>query len=161
MINNTSYSSCGCGNRKYYTKDEIDALLDGIISEEEITEIINNLFQDFIEKNNLEELIISIIGDRYTNEEIDEILNELETRFDGKYLQDITLIINGNILHNGDKIDIAGGGSIDISGKLDKTVFDSFKTEMEECCEDVQTEISSLWAKAKDLQRQINEIINQ
>lgn len=111
-------SGCGCGSRRYYTKDEVDALLAGIIDPDEIEQIINNLFEEYIEEGDLEQLIIDAIAGMYTNEEIDDMLAELEARIktwveEQGYLTDIDLTINGTTLHNGDSIDIEGGGGSD------------------------------------------------
>lgn len=111
-------SGCGCGSRRYYTKDEVDALLAGIIDPDEVEQIINNLFEEYIEEGDLEQLIIDAIAGMYTNEEIDDMLAELEARIktwvESKgYLTDIDLTINGTTLHNGDSIDIEGGGGSD------------------------------------------------
>lgn len=109
------YNSCGCGNRRYYTKAEIDEMLAGLMDEDKIKEIIDQLFLDYVEENDFVEIILNAIGDIYTQDQIDALLSELESRIktwvEAKgYLTDISLTINGQTLHNGDSIDIQGGG---------------------------------------------------
>ena len=123
---------CGCGSRRYYTKDEIDALLAEIagIDEEQIREIVNQVFQEYIEEGDLYDLILNVIADVYSKEEIDAMMLAIHNKFDeyatkvwvnGKmqaetartettYLKDIDITINGTTLHNGDSIDIEGSG---------------------------------------------------
>ena len=67
-------SGCGCGNRKYYTKAEIDEMLKDILDPEQIEQIINNLFEEYIEEGDLYQLIEEMFGEIYTKEEIDQIL---------------------------------------------------------------------------------------
>lgn len=140
---NPSYSACGCGSRRYYTKAEIDEMFANVLSEEEIREILDQMFEEYIEGGDLYNLILSVIGDIYTKSEIDAILADYATRnwsrayigeqmaaetarTESEYLKDITLTINGTELHNNGEIVIEGGGTggtIDISGKLDTTAF--------------------------------------
>ena len=121
----SGYSGCGCGNRRYYTKAEIDEMLKGILDPEQIKEILDQMFDEYIESGELEQLITEAIAGLYTNEEIDNMLEELEARMktwsgEQGYLKDITLTINGTELHNNGSIVIEG---VDISGKLDTTAF--------------------------------------
>ena len=121
----SGYSGCGCGNRRYYTKAEIDEMLKDVIDPEQIKQILDEMFDEYIEGGELEQLIINAIAGLYTNEEIDDMLEELEARMktwsgEQGYLKDITLTINGTPLHNNDSIVIEGG---DVSNKLDVTAF--------------------------------------
>lgn len=127
----SGYSGCGCGNRRYYTKAEIDEMLKDVLSPDEIKEILDEMFEDYIESGDLYELILNIIGDVYSREQIDEMLSNYATRgwvreyTEENYLRDITLTINGTELHNNGSIIIEGGGGepVDISGKLDVSAF--------------------------------------
>ena len=121
----SGYSGCGCGNRRYYTKAEIDEMLKDVLDPEQIKQILDEMFEEYIEGGELEQLIIDTIAGLYTNEEIDEMLEELEARMktwtgEQGYLKDITLTINGTRLHNNGSIVIEGG---DVSNKLDITAF--------------------------------------
>ena len=160
---NQGYSACGCGNRRYYTKAEIDEMFKDVLDPEQIQEIINQMFEEYIEDGDLYELIQEMFGDIYTKEEIDRILGDYASkdwvngvvsntmraetaRTENTYLKnnalngyatqnwvnsqdflkDITLTINGTVVHNNGEIEIEGGGTggtIDISGKLDTTAF--------------------------------------
>lgn len=77
---NPSESGCGCGNRRYYTKAEIDEMFKGVLDPDEIEEILDQMFDEYIESGDLYELILSVIGDIYTKEEIDQILDEYATK---------------------------------------------------------------------------------
>lgn len=121
----SGYSGCGCGNRRYYTKAEIDEMLKDVLDPEQIKQILDEMFEEYIEGGELEQLIIDAIAGLYTNEEIDDMLEELEARMktwtgEQGYLKDITLTINGTRLHNNGSIVIEGG---DVSNKLDITAF--------------------------------------
>lgn len=125
-----AYSGCGCGSRRYYTKAEIDEMLANIIDEDKIKEILDQMFEEYIEEGDLEQLILNIIGDVYTKDEIDAMF-----------------------------------AALDISGKLDTTVFtaytastESWKNNMEECCNDVNGMIEYLLGKISDLEETIDEI---
>lgn len=71
----SGYSGCGCGNRRYYTKAEIDEMLKDILDPEKVKEILDEMFEDYIESGDLYDLIISIIGDIYTKDEINALLS--------------------------------------------------------------------------------------
>ena len=145
------YGGCGCGNRRYYTKDEIDALLAGLLDPEKIEEIINNIFEEFIEEGDLEQLIIDTIAGMYTNEEIDDMLAQLEIRIknwvnDQGFLKDITITINGTHLHNNDSITISGGEQ-DLSNYYTKQECDArFLTEHQDLSDYATME----WVESKD-----------
>lgn len=68
------YSACGCGNRRYYTKAEIDEMLKGVLDPDEIEAILNQMFEEYIESGDLYELILSVIGDVYTKDEVNALL---------------------------------------------------------------------------------------
>ena len=101
------YSACGCGNRRYYTKAEIDEMLADLDLDDMAT-------TGWVEDQGY---LTEAILDGYATEEW----------VDGQgYLKDITLTINGTVVHNNGEIEIEGGGTggtIDISGKLDTTAF--------------------------------------
>lgn len=69
------YSSCGCGNRRYYTKAEIDEMLKGVLDPEEIEELLDQMFTEYIEGGDLYELILNALGDVYSKEQIDNMLS--------------------------------------------------------------------------------------
>lgn len=75
-----AYSGCGCGSRRYYTKAEIDEMLANVIDEDKIKEILDQMFDEYIESGDLYELILSVIGDVYTMDEIDELLANLDSK---------------------------------------------------------------------------------
>lgn len=77
---NQGYSACGCGNRRYYTKAEIDEMFKNVLDPDEIEQIINNLFEEYIEEGDLYQLIEEMFGDIYTKEEIDQILQDYATK---------------------------------------------------------------------------------
>lgn len=130
-------SGCGCGNRKYYTKAEIDEMLKDILDPEQIMAIVEQIVGEYVESEEFREIVISVIGeDYYTKAQIDSLLDGYATKSeipslegyatqewvgDQGFLKDITLTINGTELHNNGSIDVGGGG--DISGKLDITAF--------------------------------------
>lgn len=165
----SGYSGCGCGNRRYYTKAEIDEMLKDVLDPEQIKQILDEMFDEYIEGGELEQLIINSIAGLYTNEEIDDMLEELEARMktwsgEQGYLKDITLTINGTPLHNNGSIVIEGGGGepVDISGKLDTSAFtaytsstETWKNNMEDCCDDVNGMIDYLSGKIIDLEETI------
>ena len=124
------YSPCGCGSRRYYTKAEIDEMLKDVLDPDEIEEILDQMFTEYIESGDLEQLILNVLGDVYTKEQINALLaNKLDTtaftqsmaaetaRTENAYLKDITLTINGTTVHNGDTVVVEGGtgGTIDLS----------------------------------------------
>ncbi len=139
----SGYSGCGCGNRRYYTKAEIDEMLKDVLDPEQIEELINSIIEEYIESGELYDLIEQMFGEIYTKEEIDQILEDYATRnwartfvgnemaaetarTENTYLKDITITINGVEVHNNGEIEIEGGGTggtIDISGKLDTSAF--------------------------------------
>lgn len=166
------YSACGCGNRRYYTKAEIDEMLKGVLDPDEIEAILNQMFEEYIEGGELEQLIIDAIAGLYTNEEIDDMLEELEARMktwtgNQGYLKDITLTINGTRLHNNDSIVIEGG---DVSNKLDITAFTQAmqnETARTESTYAKKSEIPSLegyatqdWVEDQDYLKDITLTIN-
>lgn len=168
----SGYSGCGCGNRRYYTKAEIDEMLKGVLDPEQIKEILDQMFEEYIEGGELEQLIINAIAGLYTNEEIDNMLEELEARMktwtgEQGYLKDITLTINGTQLHNNGSIVIEGGGGepVDISGKLDTSAFtaytsstETWENNMEGCCDEVKSYMEYLKYLIDGLQSQIDEL---
>ena len=104
----------GCFNRK-----DIMTLLSNYITVESATTILDEIFIEYIQgDNNLTELILNAVGDVYTKEQIDEIVDSLQEQIDGMdfateqwvedkgYLNDITLTINGQEVHNGDSITV-------------------------------------------------------
>lgn len=135
------YSACGCGNRRYYTKSEIDEMMKGVLDPEEIEAILDQMFTEYIEGGDLYQLILNAIGDVYSKEQIDALLlgkldvaaftqamaaetARTENVYAKKgecattgwvenqnYLKDITLTINGTELHNNGSIIIEGGGT--------------------------------------------------
>lgn len=138
----SGYSGCGCGNRRYYTKAEIDEMFKDVLDPEQIEELINSIIEEYIESGELYDLIEQMFGEIYTKEEIDQILEDYATRnwartfvgnemaaetarTENTYLKDITITINGTPLHNNGEIIVEGGGGepVDISGKLDTTAF--------------------------------------
>ena len=70
----SGYSGCGCGNRRYYTKAEIDEMLKGVLDPEQIKEILDQMFEEYIESGDLYELILNVIGDIYTKDEVNALL---------------------------------------------------------------------------------------
>lgn len=104
----------GCFNRK-----DIMTLLSNYVSVDDAKEILDEIFVEYIEgDNNLTELILNAVGDVYTREQIDGMIGEIQEQIDGMgfateewvedqgYLNDITLTINGQEVHNGDSITI-------------------------------------------------------
>ena len=77
---NQGYSACGCGNRRYYTKAEIDEMFKNVLDPEQIEQIINNLFEEYIESGDIYKVIEEMFGDIYTKEEIDQILQDYATK---------------------------------------------------------------------------------
>ena len=73
-------SGCGCGSRRYYTKAEIDAMLANVLDEDNIKEILDQMFEEYIEEGDLYELILNVIGDIYTKDEIDAMLAALDNK---------------------------------------------------------------------------------
>lgn len=71
-------SGCGCGSRRYYTKAEIDAMLANVLDEDKIKEILDQMFEEYIEEGDLYELILNVIGDIYTKDEIDAMFAALD-----------------------------------------------------------------------------------
>lgn len=125
----TGYDGCGCGNRRYYTKAEIDEMFRNVLDPEQIEKIVKEVVDEYVTSEEFSQVIISIIGeDYYTKAQIDTILDGYATTgwVDSQnYLKDITITINGDEVHNGSEIIIEGGGGepVDISGKLDTTAF--------------------------------------
>jgi hypothetical protein len=104
----------GCFNRK-----DIMTILSNYITVESATTILDEIFVDYISgDNNLTELILNAVGDVYTREQIDEIVDSIQEQIDGMgfateqwvedqgYIDDITLTINGQEVHNGDSITV-------------------------------------------------------
>ena len=69
------YSACGCGNRRYYTKAEIDEMFKDVLDPDEIEEILDQMFEEYIESGDLYELILNAIGDVYSKEQVDTLLS--------------------------------------------------------------------------------------
>lgn len=228
-------SGCGCGNRKYYTKAEIDEMFEDILDPEQIMAIVERIVGEYVESEEFREIVISVIGeDYYTKAQIDSLLEGYATKSwttgntktqidtavaaetartedvyakkseipslqgyatqewvdDQGFLKDITLTINGTQLHNNGEIIIQGGGGepVDISGKLDTTAFtqamesetartedtyakiaaladkldtsafNTFKSEMEECCREVKSELILIRSLIGQMQEEIDEL---
>ena len=124
-----AYSGCGCGSRRYYTKAEIDEMLANIIDEDKIREILDQMFDEYIESGDLYELILSVIGDIYTKDEIDEMLAALDNK------------------------------NLDTTAFTAYTAStEAWKDNMENCCDDVNGMIEYLLGKISDLEEAIDEI---
>lgn len=145
------YNSCGCGNRRYYTKAEIDEMLAGFLDGDKLKEVLNQIFTEYIEEGDLEQLIIDSIAGMYTNEEIDDLLEELEARIktwteEQGYLKDINLTINGRLLHNNGSITIKGGDA-DLSNYYTKSESDNRYLREHQDLSDYATQE---WVEGKD-----------
>ena len=157
------YNSCGCGNRRYYTKAEIDEMLAGFLDGDKLKEVLNQIFTEYIEEGDLEQLIIDSIAGMYTNEEIDDLLEELEARIktwteEQGYLKDINLTINGRLLHNNGSITIKGGDA-DLSNYYTKSESDNRYLREHQDLSDYATQE---WVEGKDYPTKpwVNDQIN-
>ena len=94
-------------------------ILSNYITVDSAYTMLDEIFVNYIQgDNNLTELVLNAVGDVYTREQIDEIVDSLQEQIDGMdfateqwvedkgYIDDITLTINGQEVHNGDSVTI-------------------------------------------------------
>ena len=75
------YEGCGCGNRRYYTKAEIDEMFRNVLDPEQIEKIVKEVVDEYVTSEEFSQVIISIIGeDYYTKAQIDTILEGYATK---------------------------------------------------------------------------------
>jgi len=75
------YEGCGCGNRRYYTKAEIDEMFQNVLDPEQIEKIVKEVVDEYVTSEEFSQVIISIIGeDYYTKAQIDTILEGYATK---------------------------------------------------------------------------------
>jgi hypothetical protein len=114
-----SGNSEACVKKGCFSKKDIMDILSNYITVDSAYTILDEIFVDYISgDNNLTELVLNAVGDVYTREQIDEIVDSLQEQIDGMdfateqwvedkgYIDDITLTINGQEVHNGDSVTI-------------------------------------------------------
>lgn len=75
------YEGCGCGNRRYYTKAEIDEMFRNVLDPEQIEKIVKEVVDEYVTSEEFSQVIISIIGeDYYTKAQIGTILEGYATK---------------------------------------------------------------------------------
>ena len=111
-------NSEACVKKGCFSKKDIMDILSNYITVDSAYTMLDEIFVNYIQgDNNLTELILNAVGDVYTREQIDEIVGSLQEQIDGMgfateqwvedqgYIDDITLTINGQEVHNGDSIE--------------------------------------------------------
>lgn len=71
---------CNCEGRGFYTRAQIDEMLQDILDPDAIENILNQMFTEYITEGDLYNLIINAIGDVYSQEQIDAMLADMATR---------------------------------------------------------------------------------
>lgn len=112
-------NSEACVKKGCFSKKDIMDILSNYITVDSAYTILDEIFVNYIQgDNNLTELVLNAVGDVYTREQIDEIVDSLQEQIDGMdfateqwvedkgYIDDITLTINGQEVHNGDSVTI-------------------------------------------------------
>lgn len=110
----------------------------GRINPDQLNEILNEMFEDYISGGTLEQYIINIMADTYTEAQIDAMLSDMAT---------MTWVEAQGYLT-----------AQDITGKLDTTAFTEFSNAMESCCNDVNAYIADLSERTRHQQRVIDRL---
>lgn len=133
-------NSEACVKKGCFSKKDIMDILSNYITVDSAYTILDEIFVNYIQgDNNLTELILNAVGDVYTREQIDEMISGFTTQEwveEQGYIDDITLTINGQEVHNGDSI------TVNVEGKLDESVFDDYTGETETRLSDLEERLS-------------------